>query len=445
MTVDFRPAAIAGSIAPIRTQGSWSADGLALLADGRFQEAIAPLRLALARGDVRPSMVLNLAIAEDHAGSRDHARRLMHHVADRLPNWDEPVVRLAESLRAAGETAAAEAAYRRALDLNPTRTHALIALSGLLLIRNESEEARDLLVRCCEIEPENAEAWHTLGLALRMSGKPGLALSAFVRAQGLLPDRLSYVLNGVNVAEAAKEADAELARLTVTCDQNPLNIVLQVGRGVLLERMGHRREAIDALEAAAELAPGELEPLRLLGGALARSNRIPRAEAVLRRVIALDPDDLQMGNNLAVVLTRLQRHREAEAVLHDLLDRHGPNHAVLCNLANVNIALGLQDKAVEFAQKAIQLDPGAMMPRLTMCNTLPYHEGTTATSLISAMRDCSLALPRVPQPRFANLADPDRPLVVGLLSGSLETHPVGLSTQRQNVPCFRNATMSPFE
>ena len=57
------------------------------------------------------------------------------------------------------------------------------------------------------------------------------------------------------------------------------------------------------------------------------------------------------------------RHREAEAVLHDLLDRHGPNHAVLCNLANVNIALGLQDKAVEFAQKAIHLDPGAMMPR----------------------------------------------------------------------------------
>jgi superkiller protein 3 len=107
----------------------------------------------------------------------------MQHVADRLPNWDEPVVRLAESLRAAGETAAAVAAYRRALDLNPTRAHALIALSGLLLIRNEAEEARDLLVRCCGIEPENAEAWNTLGLALRMSGKPGLALSAFVRAR----------------------------------------------------------------------------------------------------------------------------------------------------------------------------------------------------------------------------------------------------------------------
>jgi predicted O-linked N-acetylglucosamine transferase (SPINDLY family) len=44
------------------------------------------------------------------------------------------------------------------------------------------------------------------------------------------------------------------------------------------------------------------------------------------------------------------------------------------------------------------------------------------------LRDCSDRLPRDPPPIFANLPDPDRPLVIGLLSGSLRTHPVGWLT-----------------
>ena len=138
MTIDLRASATEQDFVSDVTQNACSADGIALLAEGRFQEALAPLRMALALGDPLPSTMLNLAIAEDRAGSRDHARRLMHRVAARLPDWDEPLVRLAESLRAAGETAAAEEAYRRTLDLNPGRSEALIALSGLLLMRKQA-------------------------------------------------------------------------------------------------------------------------------------------------------------------------------------------------------------------------------------------------------------------------------------------------------------------
>src|ERR1700678_2020636 len=118
---------------------------MGLLAEGRFRDALAPLRLALSLGNTAPATVLNLAIAEDRAGDRDRARYLMRQVATWLPDWDEPVLRLAESLRAARESAGAEEAYRKVLDLNPLRQEALIALAGLLLIRNQAEAARDLL------------------------------------------------------------------------------------------------------------------------------------------------------------------------------------------------------------------------------------------------------------------------------------------------------------
>src|SRR3978361_1895477 len=204
--------------------------GVGLLAEGRFQDALAPLRLALSMGDAAPAAMLNLAIAEDRAGDQERGRRLMQQVAVRIPIWDEPILRLAESLRATGEVSAAQEAYERVLELNPVRQEALIALGGLLLIRGEPEAARDLLLRSCGIASDNAEAWNTLGLALSATGAPGLALSAFLKAQALQPDRLDYVLNGVDVTLDANEGEAELARLSVACEQNALNPVMQMGR-----------------------------------------------------------------------------------------------------------------------------------------------------------------------------------------------------------------------
>jgi protein O-GlcNAc transferase len=463
MTIDVRPRPLGQPLAgPLLA-------GVDLLAAGRFEDALVPLRLALSIGDMSSAARLNLAIAEDRAGDRGYARRLIRQVAADRPEWDEPPLRLAESLRAGGEYAAAEEAYRQVLELNPSRPEALIALSGLLLIRRQSEAARDLLIRCCGIVPDNAEAWNTLGVALRATGAPGLALSAFITAQRLRPDCLDYVLNGVeaavdplpdhhrsgdpancnqpdgsphdnlsreshpamgshSLAGESREGVAELARLTVLCEQNPLNAALLVGRGMLLERLGCRLEAIDALEAATELTPDELTPLRLLSSVLTRSNRIRQAEQVLRRISALEPDNPQLRNDHAAVLIRMYRHAEARTILLELVDSHGPHAAFLCNLASATGCVGFQDEAVELALRAVQLHPHTVLSRRALCNTLPYRDGTTGTALLAAMRDCSAILPRTRQPRLQNTLDPDRPLVIGLLSGSLRSHPVGWLT-----------------
>jgi protein O-GlcNAc transferase len=412
MTVDVRPPTIA----------------LELMAAGRFQEALVPLRLAMSQGDTDSVNLLNLAIAEDRTGARDDARRLMRQVAARLPLWDEPILRLAESLRAAGESAAAENAYRHVLELSPERQEALVALSGLLLMRGQAEPARDLLQRCCGINPDNAEAWNTLGLALRATKAFSQALSAFVAAQRLRPDCVDYVLNGVDVTLPADEGEAELARLTVACDQRPLNAALQIGRGMLLQRLGRLPDAIDALEAVTELAPGELLPLRLLGGLLLRSNRVRQAEQVLRRARVLAPDDNSLANDHAVMLMRIHRHAEARAVLQTLFARFPGHNAVLCNLAVATSCVGEQEAAVAMARRAIEADPAAALPWRALCNTLPYHDGIMGEPMLAAMRACSNTLPRTAQPACRNSPDPKRPLVVGLLSGALRAHPVGYLT-----------------
>jgi protein O-GlcNAc transferase len=219
-----------------------------------------------------------------------------------------------------------------------------------------------------------------------------------------------------------------MAWLDMASERDPLNAVLPVMRGVLLERLGRLPEAIDALDAAAALAPDAPLPMKILADMLARSHRLREAEAALRRAIELDPANRSLPNALATVLFRMHRHAAARTELLASIDRDGEQMHVLCNLAIATSCLGLQEEGIALARRAIALAPDATLPRRALCNTLPYRDGITATEYLTALRDCSDRLPRDPPPTFTNAPHPGRPLVIGLLSGSLRSHPVGWLT-----------------
>jgi protein O-GlcNAc transferase len=404
------------------------ARGVVQLANHCPAKALPALRSAVALGETAPATLLNLALAEMQAGDTARAFRLMQGLELRLPEWDEPPLRLAEALRAAGRMQEAEQAYGRVLDINPRRESALLGLAGLLIMRGDGAAARGLLLRCCGIAPHRADAWDTLGLALRATDGAPVAESAFAKAQALAPNVLEYALHRVEAACSAGTEEGLLAWLEVASAEDPLSPVLAAARGILLERLGRRAEAADALEAAAALAPDAPLLAYFLGEVLARCNRLREAEAALRRAGELDPDNAQLRNTRATVLFRMHRHAEARTELLASIERNGEHVHELCNLANATTCLGLQDEAVALARRAIELAPDAVLPRRALCNTLPYRDGVTGAELLAALRDCSDRLPREPPPIFANRPDPDRPLVLGLLSGSLRTHPVGWLT-----------------
>lgn len=173
---------------PSAESGRYAALGMVLLAGRRPGEALTALRRAIALGDTDPVTALNLALALDGIGQGETARQAMAALAARYPDWDEPCLRLAESLRAAGQHTGAQAAYRRALDANPLRAEALIGLAALLIGCGDGAGAQTLLLRCCGVSPDQAEAWDALGLALELTDDYGAAVTAFAEAQRLAPD-----------------------------------------------------------------------------------------------------------------------------------------------------------------------------------------------------------------------------------------------------------------
>src|SRR6185312_3206714 len=127
---------------------------------------------------------------------------------------------------------------------------------------------------------------------------------------------------------------------------------------------------------------------------------------VLARAIELDPDNPQPRNDRAVMLIRMQRYAEARELLRDLIETHGRDPVVLCNLANATVALGEQAEAVCLAEEATALAPDAVLPWRTLCNALPYRAGIGGDELLAMSRDCARRLPRAPAPPWTCRADP---------------------------------------
>lgn len=159
----------------------------------------------------------------------------------------------------------------------------------------------DLMQRC-GLTPDSPEAWCDLGRALLASGQPLRALSAVGRAHRLAPANLDYALSRVQLAQQADMAQAELFRLTEEADADPLNTAPLAARAMLLHFLGRNVEAIDALDAACALAPDNGRIWALLGGVLARSFHLKRAEAVLQHALKLDPANRAIRQDRGAVL-----------------------------------------------------------------------------------------------------------------------------------------------
>lgn len=76
----------------------------------------------------------------------------------------------------------AEAAYRKAIELDPSLSNALTNLGNLLFRRGDVEEAERLYVRALRVDPDQPEAFYNLGFLLFERGELGPAALNFERA-----------------------------------------------------------------------------------------------------------------------------------------------------------------------------------------------------------------------------------------------------------------------
>jgi predicted CXXCH cytochrome family protein len=231
-------------------------DALEHLPAGQVWPWVSPLLADPVRG-VRiraASLLASVPTASQPPPDRDRFERAAAEFVDaQHANADRPEAHttLGSFLARRGQSAAAEAEYRAALQLSPQYLAASINLADLYRQLGRDGDAETVLRGAIAASPREAAAHYSLGLTLTRLKKPDAALAEFRQAVELEPDNARYVYVYAVALNSGGQGDKAMAILKEGAARHPAD------RDILSALIAFNRAAGDlgsALTFAEQLA-----------------------------------------------------------------------------------------------------------------------------------------------------------------------------------------------
>ena len=288
----------------------------------------------------RWSFIGSLCETEGDGSTQPSARTEAYRLA-RAGNYDQAIERLdaltnsdprstslwvvkGECLRATGRPEDALTCYSRALEIGPEGAFTearILHVAGLALCSiHEYEQAVGCLVRSTGLDPSNAEAWKTLGIALRHGGAFDRAIAAQNHALCLQPNdadalaQLGFIHYQMGRIREALEHFDQALRFVHELPEAArpiLAVDLLQAKADALEDSGHVDEALACIETAVQTYPDSPTAWAYHGRLLLNLERFAEAFTSLERSTRLDPTSAGAWQNKALSLKRLERHEDA--------------------------------------------------------------------------------------------------------------------------------------
>ena len=371
----------------------WKGLGAVLKQAGRANEALMPMRqaAALMPGDAEAHNILGVVLKS--LGQLDEAVASCHRALELNPGFADAYNNRGVSLQALGLVAEAVTSFGRAIAIQPGYADAHHNLGNALMNLGRLDNAVASYRRALEIKPALAVAHSQLGVASQEMGRPDDAVASNHRAIQLEP------------------GDAKA--------HNNL--------GVALTQLGRPDEAAASCRTALAIKPDHGKAHNNLGAALLDLGRFAAASASFRRALAVKPDHVEahinQGNalkDLGFLADAVGGYRRALELKPDCGEAHN-------NLGLALTDLGRLDDAVVGYRRALELKPDFFEAHNNLLFTGNYLPDQPAQQLLSEAKRFGVAVARRARPyaEWPNVADRDRCLHVGLVSGDLRSHPVG--------------------
>ena len=206
------------------------------------------------------------------------------------PRAAEAHQRLGKVLELEGRLHEADACFRRALELDPDYTDALIGLGKLEAARGDMPSALKRYEMAIEIEPHDAEAHFARGQTLEAMGKTDDALAAYFRTLEFNPLRpqVNHHIGAIQLAQ--NQPDQALARLDQAIDLDGSDGELRLLRGRAHLALRHIPEAVADFRAAAIRLPGRADVYFQLAVALEAAHQKADALKAAEQALRLAPD-----------------------------------------------------------------------------------------------------------------------------------------------------------
>ncbi len=260
----------------------------------------------------------------------------------------------------AGQWPEAEKIYRRALELQPDQPDALHLLGVLAIQAGRHQVATELIGRAVRLNEANPGYHANLALALQHQGRLDEALANFDRALALKPD----------YAEAVHH------------------------RGRVLQQLGRFDDALDSYQRAVALSPRLAEAWLNRGNACATLGRQEEALTAYQRALDVDPDLAGAWVGRGNVLCGLERHDEALGCYATALARDPTLASAWLGRGNALSAQKRLDDALAAYDSAVALDPdmaGAWLGRGNVLRELRRADDAITAYDAALRRDSELA------------------------------------------------------
>ncbi len=168
---------------------------------------------------------------------------------------------------------------------------ALIGLGDLEARRGEGVSALKRFESAIEIDPHRPKAHLAMGRMLEAMGQTDEALAAYFRALEFEANNGEVILRIAAIQLAANQPDQALSRLDQAVELSPNNGEARDLRGLAHWRLRHLPEAIADFRSAAERAPGRAEVFVHLALALEADNKRTDALRAVEQAVRLAPSD----------------------------------------------------------------------------------------------------------------------------------------------------------
>ncbi|NES21726.1 MAG: tetratricopeptide repeat protein [Symploca sp. SIO3E6] len=302
---------------------SWNIRGLALHNLRRYEEAIESYDRAL---DIQPEDVYGWTlrgIALENLERYEEALASYKHALQIQPDYDCAWVNRGDVLHKLERNEEALASYERALEIKPDFYYAWSNRGRLLYKLERNEEALASYERALEIKPDFYYAWSNRGDALRNLERYEEALTSYERTLELQPDYQHALIKRGGVFCILKQYEEAFNSFDRALELQPNYHIGWTVRGRLLYKLKQYEEALTSFDRALELQPNY------------HIGWICRGYSLLK-----------MG-----------QQQKAFENLQQALDINGDKAEFLYYKACFSAILGKSDRALDFLEQSIQLDP----------------------------------------------------------------------------------------
>jgi tetratricopeptide (TPR) repeat protein len=274
----------------------------------------------------------------------------------------DPKLALARQHHQAGNLREAEPAYRQVLAEQPCCIEAMDGLAEVLFRTGNAAGAAELLREAVNLRPQSPELLTNFGIALAAQRQYEDAIARLREALSLRPDLPNTLMNLATVYHQAGKLDDEIATYRQLVAMVPTGPAFYRLAGCL-RKSGNIDAAIDAYVQGARLQPDSVQIHNDLANCFYLKDRFHEAIAEYQRTLALRPDYPQGYNNLSISLHEVGRFDEAEASARRAIQLNPNFPEAFYNLGRVHYARRRYAECVAACERALALLPSYVEAR----------------------------------------------------------------------------------